>query len=94
MQQRQGWKRTDFFKLETTKDGPVVEDNALGTYPNSVHLYMTSLVTVLVQTTFCGFSIKPIEASGFEQDRCETPTVPLTYHIQSLRWFLGLYLKI
>ena len=65
MQQRQGWKRTDFFKLETTKDGPVVEANALETYPNSVHLYITSLVTVLVQTTFCGLSIKPIEASGF-----------------------------
>ena len=30
------------------KDGPVVEDNALGMYPNIVHLNMTSLAVVLV----------------------------------------------
>ena len=37
---------------EWIKDSPIVEGNALGIYPNSVyahvHLYMTSLTTVLV----------------------------------------------
>jgi len=34
--------------LEYIKDSPVIEDNALGIYPNSVYLHMTSLAALLV----------------------------------------------
>ena len=42
-----------FLMMSISKDGRIVEDRALGIYPNSVyirsvHLYMTSLAAVLV----------------------------------------------
>jgi len=27
--------------IDKSKDGPIVKDNVLGMYPNSVHLYMS-----------------------------------------------------
>ena len=36
------------MKAVNTKDGPRVEDRALGIYPNSVYNNMTSLAAVLV----------------------------------------------
>ena len=41
-------KCTVKFKLGAPKDGRIVEDRALGIYPNSVYALYTSLAAVLV----------------------------------------------